>query len=83
MAGATRAAISSGLALTRGSRRMTWRCVAMPISCAATREALSGDRGADQGEDGVAAYVAVNEFQVGADESLGEVVDRKDREVFK
>lgn len=36
MAGVTRVTISSGLALASGSTRMTWRSVAMPISCAAT-----------------------------------------------
>jgi AcrR family transcriptional regulator len=41
MAGAARAAISSGLALTSGSSRITWRWVAMPIRCAATRDARS------------------------------------------
>jgi len=40
MAGVTRVTISSGLALTSGSALMTWRTMAIPISCAATRDAL-------------------------------------------
>jgi len=39
MAGVTRAMMSSGLARASGSSLMTWRSMAIPISCAATREA--------------------------------------------
>ena len=69
MAGVTRATISSGLAPARGSTRRTWRSVAMPIrNPRSIGGFVVGDCRPDQGEDGVAALVAVDDLRVAAHE---------------